>query len=58
MQTRVALVNGVDENEEGQFEHEARHHHGVNVLGEPGGELAESGFDALAKILNQKALGG
>lgn len=51
------MVEGVDEDEQGQLEHETTCGYGVNIFRKANGKLAEGRFHALAKMLEQKLLG-
>ena len=48
------MVEGVHEDEEGDFKDESLGRDGVNLFGKAGGELAESRFDGFAKVPKQE----
>jgi len=54
----TSLVERMHKDEQDELEHKTGGRHGVNMLRESGGELAESRFDAFPKVLNQQSLGG
>ena len=47
-------VQSVDEDEKDQFENESRGRNGIDMPGKTSRELAETGFNRLAKVLNQE----